>query len=47
METLTLLLLVTMQRNKGNTGPPTVGYHATQQYRSGERIHGTIAATVT
>jgi hypothetical protein len=24
--------------NNGNTGPPTVGYHATQQYQSGERI---------
>jgi hypothetical protein len=33
--------------NNGNTHPPTVGYHATQQYWSGERIHGTIAATVT
>jgi hypothetical protein len=26
---------------------PTVDYHATQQYWSGERIHGTVAATVT
>jgi hypothetical protein len=25
--------------NNGNTGLPSVGYHATQQYRSGERIH--------
>jgi hypothetical protein len=33
--------------NNGNTGPPTFGYHATQQYWSCERMHGTIAATVT
>jgi hypothetical protein len=26
----------------GNTDLPTVGYHATQQYQSGERIHGNI-----
>jgi hypothetical protein len=28
--------------NNGNTGLPTVGYHATQQYRSGGRIYGNI-----
>jgi hypothetical protein len=33
--------------NNGNIDFPTVGYHATQQYRSGERIQVTIAATVT
>jgi hypothetical protein len=47
METLAFQVLVTMQRNSKNTGFPTVGYHATQQYWSGDRIHGTIAATVT
>jgi hypothetical protein len=31
--------------NNGNTGLPIVGYHATQEYRSGERIHGNIAVT--
>jgi hypothetical protein len=29
----------------GNTDPPTVGYHATQQYWSGECIHGYLATT--
>jgi hypothetical protein len=33
--------------NNGNTGSPTIGYHVKQQYWSGDRIHGTIAATVT
>jgi hypothetical protein len=33
--------------NNGNTGPPTTGYHATQQYWSGDRIHGIIAARST
>jgi hypothetical protein len=31
----------------GNSGHPTVGYHVTQQYWSGKRIHGTVVATVT
>jgi hypothetical protein len=46
METPALLLL---PRNAtvGNTGFPTVGYHVTQQYWSGDHIHGTIEATVT
>jgi hypothetical protein len=33
--------------SNGNTDLLTVGYHAMQQYWSGERIYGTIAATVT
>jgi hypothetical protein len=31
--------------NNGNTGFPTVGYHATQEYRRGEPIHGNIEVT--
>jgi hypothetical protein len=47
METLALLLLVTMQRNSRKHWLPTVRYHVPQQYWSCERIQVTIAATVT
>jgi hypothetical protein len=42
---LTLCIVFPCQHRAGNnknTGLPTVGYHATQQYRSGEHIHGII-----
>jgi hypothetical protein len=42
---LTLCIVFRFQHragNNGNTGFPSVGYHVTQQYRSGERVHGNI-----
>jgi hypothetical protein len=36
------LLYITPSWSNRNTGLPTVGCHATQQYRSDERIHGSV-----